>query len=220
MDGTLKQETAYAVDTAILLTSSGVFTRGGAGEQESIPSPLTQVGGMSLFQRAVVTLQRGGISQIWVLAGSEEQTLRGLLQEDSRIHAAVRWLPVTEFPPHDPETWETLAAEVPGACMVVGCHTVFSPALVHRLRQEGAEGKAVVVVGTAEEGLHAGNPRVLLREEDQDGRSTSSVMFQDGHMGSSQVDSSSAHPAKNNQLPIVADMMVLPVRLLGISGVL
>ncbi len=220
MDGTLKQETTYAVDTAILLTSSGVFTRGGAGEQESIPSPLTQVGGMTLFQRAVVTLQRGGISQIWVLAGSEEQTLRGLLHEDPRIQAAVRWLPVAEFPPHDPETWETLAAEVPGACMVVGCHTVFSPALVHRLRQEGEDGKAVVVVGTAEEGVHPGNPRVLLRKEDTNGRSAASVMFQDDHKYSSPVDPSATQLSQNHQLPIVADMMVLPVRLLGISGVL
>ncbi|MCA9422019.1 MAG: hypothetical protein KC592_13440, partial [Nitrospira sp.] len=88
-----------------------------------VPSPLTRVGGMTLFQRAVFTLQRGGISQIWVLAGPEEQALRQLLREDSRVQAAVRWLPVREFPPHDPQTWEALAEEINGACMIVGCHT-------------------------------------------------------------------------------------------------
>ncbi|MCA9421248.1 MAG: hypothetical protein KC592_09525, partial [Nitrospira sp.] len=106
MDGILKQEATHAVDTAILLTSVGVFDSGGAGTGEAVPSPLTRVGGMTLFQRAVFTLQRGGISQIWVLAGAEEQALRQLLREDSRIQAAVRWLPVREFPPHDPQTWE------------------------------------------------------------------------------------------------------------------
>ena len=219
MDGTIKQETTFAVDTAILLTSSGVFSHGAPGSQEAIPSPLTRVGGMTLFQRAVVTLQRGGISQIWVLAGPEESRLRGLIKEDARIQAAVRWLPVAEFPPHDPETWETLAAEMPGACMVVGCHTVFSVPLVHRLRQEGAEGKAVVVVGTAKDGLHHGNPRVLLRREDPKGRTTGSVMFQDIQL-SPPPPSSSPPDGQSPHLPIVADMMVLPVRLLGISGVL
>ncbi len=147
MDGILKQETTDAVDTAILLTSSGVFASRNADPGEPIPSPLTRVGGMTLFQRAVLTLQRGGISQILVLAGKEESALRELLHEDSRLQAAVRWLPVREFPPYDPQTWETLAEEFSGACMVVGCHTVFSLSLIQRLRQEGAQGRAVVVVG-------------------------------------------------------------------------
>ncbi len=220
MDGTLKQEATYAVDTAIVLTTSGAFSQGLSGGQESIPSPLTRVGGLTLFQRTVITLQRGGISQIWVLAGPEEHRLRELIQRDSKIQAAVRWLPVAEFPPQDPATWETLAEEVPGACMIVGCHTVFSPSLVHQLRQEGGEGKAVVVVGDAQEGIHVGNPRVLLRQEQPEGRSLSSVMFQDVHTDQTQQGSASDRTAPNPHLPIVADMMVLPVRLLGISGIL
>ncbi len=109
MDGILKQETTDAVDTAILVTSSGVFSSGSVDSSQTIPSPLMPVGGMTLFQRAVFTLQRGGISQIWVLAGKEEPALRELLREDSRLQAAVRWLPVREFPPHVPQTWVTLA---------------------------------------------------------------------------------------------------------------
>ena len=62
MDGILKQEATVAVDTAILLTSAGVLASGGAESEEVIPSPLTRVGGLTLFQRAVLTLQRGGIS--------------------------------------------------------------------------------------------------------------------------------------------------------------
>ena len=220
MDGILKQETTDAVDTAILLTSSGVFASANMESGEALPSPLTRVGGMTLFQRAVFTLQRGGISQIWVLAGKEEPVLRELLREDSRLQAAVRWLPVREFPPHDPQTWEALADEVSGACMVVGCHTVFSSSLVQRLRLEGAQGKAVVVVGDSEEGYHVGNPGVLMKSDGLEGDRAPSVMFRDPPVVSA-MDASA--PAKNHdgpRLPIVGDLMVLPGRLLGISGVL
>ena len=219
MDGILKQETTDAVDTAILLTSSGVLTQGGAGSGETVPSPLTRVGGMTLFQRAVFTLQRGGISQIWVLAGSEEQALRLLLREDNRIQAAVRWLPVREFPPHDPQTWETLADEVIGPCLVVGCHTVYSPTLVQRLRDEGAQGKVVVVIGSADEGHHWGNPGVFMRPGSFEGRTTASVVFQDGPAPHHPLHASPSKGEERSRLPIVGDLMVLPARLLGISGV-
>jgi phosphatidylglycerophosphate synthase len=220
MDGTLKQEATHAVDTAILLTSVGVFDSGGAGTGEAVPSPLTRVGGMTLFQRAVFTLQRGGISQIWVLVGSEEQALRQLLREDSRIQAAVRWLPTREFPPHDPQTWEALAEEINGACMIVGCHTVYAPALVQRLRTEASQGKAVVVVGHPEEGHHRGNPGVAFRPEGFEGRSTSTVVFHDQAISQSSPSKAHTQTHDRSRLPLVGDLLVLPARLLGISGVL
>jgi phosphatidylglycerophosphate synthase len=220
MDGILKQETTDVVDTAILLTSSGVFTSGSMDSGQVMPSPLTRVGGMTLFQRAVFTLQRGGISQIWVLAGKEEPALRELLREDSRLQAAVRWLPVREFPPNDPQTWETLADEVIGACMVVSCHTVFSPSLVQQLRHEGAQGKAVVVVGHSDEGYHLGNPSVVVRPEGLEGRTASSVMFRDPPVAHTLQTASQVKSHEGSRLPIVGDLMVLPGRLLGISGVL
>ena len=220
MDGILKQEATHAVDTAILLTSVGVFDPGAVGTGDAVPSPLTRVGGMTLFQRAVFTLQRGGISQIWVLAGPEEQALRQLLREDSRVQAAVRWLPVREFPPHDPQTWEALAEEINGACMIVGCHTVYSPALIQRLRAEGSQGKAVVVVGQPEEGHHRGNPGVAFRPEGLEGRSTSTVVFHDQAVSQTSQSSTNSQASDRSRLPLVGDLLVLPARLLGISGVL
>ncbi len=220
MDGILKQETTDAVDTAILLTSSGVFVAGSMETGQAMPSPLMRVGGMTLFQRAVFTLQRGGISQIWVLAGKEEPALRELLREDRRLQAAVRWLPVREFPPHDPQTWETLADEVSGACMVVGCHTVFSPALVQRLRHEGSQGKVVVVVGQADEGAQCGNPGVIMKMDGVEGHTSSSVIFRDPPLNSPVVPTLPGTQSESARLPIVGDLMVLPGRLLGISGVL
>ena len=220
MDGTLKQETAYAVDTAILLTSSGVFSHHDGGAGDSLPSPLTRVGGMTLFQRSVLTLQRGGISKIWVLAGSEESALRQILQRDSRIQAAVRWLPIREFPPQDPQTWETLADEVNGSCMVVGCHTVYSTTLVQRLRQDGSQGKAIVVVGHPQEGYHAGNPGIVLRLEGQDGRATSSIVFHDRQDPIPKTINLASSADEQPRIPLVGDMIVLPGRLMGVSGVL
>jgi phosphatidylglycerophosphate synthase len=220
MDGILKQETTDAVDTAILLTSSGVFASGSMESGETLPSPLTRVGGMTLFQRAVFTLQRGGISQIWVLAGKEEPVLRELLREDRRLQAAVRWLPVREFPPHDPQTWEALADEVSGACMVVGCHTVFSPSLIQRLRQEGAQGKAVVVVGHSDEGYHVGNPGVVMKSDGLEGGTAPLVVFRDPPVASVMDPTAPAKISDDLRLPILGDLMVLPGRLLGISGVL
>ncbi|MDT3778633.1 CDP-alcohol phosphatidyltransferase family protein [Nitrospira sp. MA-1] len=220
MDGTLKQEATHAVDTAILLTSVGVFNSGCAGTGDAVPSPLTRVGGMTLFQRAVFTLQRGGISQIWVLVGPEEQALRQLLREDNRIQAAVRWLPVREFPPHDPQTWEALAEEINGACMIVGCHTVYSPTLIQRLRAEGSQGKAVVVVGHPEEGHHRGNPGVAFRPQGLEGRSASTVVFHDQAVSQASPSKTDNQTPDRSRLPLVGDLLVLPARLLGISGVL
>ena len=195
----------------------GVLASGGGQAEDAIPSPLTRVGGLTLFQRAVLTLQRGGISQIWVLAGREARALRELLREDRRLQAAVRWFPVREFPPHDPQTWEILADEVSGACMVVGCHTVFSPSLVQRLRHEGAQGKAVVVVGQPDDGYFRENPGVVVRPEGLAGQAMSAVLFQDGSPRSALGGN---HSVNIGRLPIAGDLMVLPGRLLGISGTL
>ncbi len=220
MDGILKQETTDVVDTAILLTTSGVFAVGSVDGEASMPSPLLRVGGMTLFQRAVFTLQRGGISQIWVLAGKEEPALRELLREDSRLQAAVRWLPVREFPPHDPQTWEILADEISGACMVVGCHTVFSSPLIQRLRQEGAQGKAIVVVGYGDERHSFGNPGVIMKSQHLDGNTCSSLMFRDPPLLPAMDTTAALKKQDDSRCPIVGDLMVLPGRLLGISGVL
>ncbi|UCE63881.1 MAG: CDP-alcohol phosphatidyltransferase family protein [Nitrospirota bacterium] len=214
MDGTLKKPVTSVVDTAILLASSGVFTLG-AKEKEPGPGALTRVGGLTLFQRAVLTLQRAGISQIWILAGEEEKRLRAMVHADNRVQAALRWLPTREFPPTDPQTWEVLAAEVKGSCLIIGCHTVFSSPLIQSLRMEGADGRVLVVVGKMGEENNAGNPTVAYREDPQPGALGSIVVFHDQN-------DSDLIPSRSptNQLPVAGDLVVLPSRLLGVSGIL
>ncbi|MEK6549341.1 MAG: hypothetical protein AABZ51_04480, partial [Nitrospirota bacterium] len=105
------------VESALILATARIFNRP-AG-----PSPahsLTDVGGLSLFQRAILTLQRGGISRIIVLAGEETEALKRQLRGDARVKAGVRWLPVREFPPGDPRTWEVLSGMFGGPYLVAG----------------------------------------------------------------------------------------------------
>ena len=130
--------------TAILLPSVSVF-----GESlDSVPGsagPLTQVVGIGLFQRAVLTLQRAGIRQLIVLAGPEEDQLKQALGRGPRVTIPVRWMPTREFPLDDPRTWEAMAAEAPGFCLVASVRGVFSRALIEGLRREVQEGQAMLV---------------------------------------------------------------------------
>ena len=213
MDGTLNKPVTSVIDTAIVLASSGVFTLRPTEVGEA--GSLTKVGGLTLFQRAVLTLQRAGISQIWVLVGEEEKVLRSMIQTDDRIQAAIRWLPVREFPPTDPQTWEALAGEVKGSCLIIGCHTVFSPSLIQSLRMVGSDGRVLVVVGQSGENSHTGNPGVVFQEDIEPGALGTTVVFHD------QVQSDSQKAKHKTQASFTAgDLVVLPSRLLGVSGVL
>lgn len=131
------------IESAVILATSRVFNRSG----EPPPAcPLTNVGGLSLFQRAVLTLQHGGISRVVVLAGEETDALKRQLRGDARVKAEMRWLPVREFPPSDPRTWEVLSGMFGGPYLVAGTGAVFPVSLVARVREEGAKGEPVVVV--------------------------------------------------------------------------
>lgn len=130
--------------TAILLPSVSVF--GDSIERlPGSPGPLTQVVGIGLFQRAVLTLQRAGIRQLIVLTGPEEELLKQALARGPRVTIPVRWMPIREFPLDDPRTWEAMAAEVPGFCLVASVRGVFSRALIESLRREVQEGQAILV---------------------------------------------------------------------------
>jgi len=140
---------APSITSALILTTSGIFDQPG---HPQLPSPLTSVGGLSLFQRTLLTLQRGGIARFVVLGGDETEAMRQQLQGDRRVQAEVRWLPVREFPPSDPRTWEALSVMLGGPYLVAGTGAVFPSTLVARLREEGRKGEPVVVgnLGTQE----------------------------------------------------------------------
>ncbi len=212
MDGILNKSELGTIDTAIVLASSGVFDLVGVSDQSAVGA-LTQVGGLTLFQRTVFTLQHAGISQILTLVGQEEQPLRSLIDGDDRIQAAIRWLPIREFPPLDPQTWETLASEIKGSCFILSCHMVFAPSLIESLREEGKEGRAVVAVGRPGEPGWSANPGVVMRADPHTSGHIPRVVFCDQQ--SSKVD---PVEVAGRGLAPAADLVVLPARLLGISG--
>lgn len=133
---------APCIDGALILATGRIFHRPG---EPSPSDPLTDVGGLSLFQRTLLTLQRGGVSRFIVLAGEETEALKQQLHGDARVTSVVRWLPVAEFPPDDLRTWEVLAGMFGGPYVVAGTGAVFPASLVARLRDEGRTGEPVVV---------------------------------------------------------------------------
>lgn len=147
MAGTLSKETvaqSAGLRTAIVVTAAGVFDR--TAEQAAGVGPLTVVGGLPLFVRTVLTLQRAGLQEIVVLAGAEESELMRLLRDDPRVTVAVRWRPVREFPPDDHRTWNTLAREANGPCLIVGAQMVMARPLIEALGREAEAGPRALTV--------------------------------------------------------------------------
>jgi len=143
---------AHTLDTAILLPTLSI-----EDNLSCRPAcidhigPLTPVGGLPLFLRTVLTLQRAGIANIVVLSGAEEESLKRLLSQDARVVAVVRWMALREFPLDDPRTWEVLEQDIQGACLVIGMRTVFSRCLIEQFRQhvDAHAGQRVVVTACA-----------------------------------------------------------------------
>lgn len=120
------------LSTAVLFPSVDLF----GGRVRKAVGPLTPIVGVSLFQRTVLTLQRAGIRQLIVLSGPEEEQLKQALLRGPRVTIPVRWMPIREFPLDDPRTWESLAAEVRGFCLLSGVGTVFPRPLIEQLRSD------------------------------------------------------------------------------------
>lgn len=162
-----KQADVQGLSTAILLPSVDLF---GAPVRYAV-SPITQIVGIGLFARTVLTLQRAGIRQLIVLVGSEEEQLKQALLKGPRVTIPVRWMPIREFPLDDQRTWEGLAAEAHGFCLLSGVGGVFSRSLIEQLRQDVQDGQAIVVA----QGRRATAPELPSFDRRQEGTEDSVV---------------------------------------------
>jgi phosphatidylglycerophosphate synthase len=165
------------LSTAILLPSVNLFGES-AGLYADEVGPLTSVVGIGLFQRTVLTLQRAGIRQLMVLVGPEEDQLKQALGRGPRVTIPVRWMPIREFPLDDPRTWEALAAEVHGFCLLSSVQGVFASPLIESLRHEVQEGQAILVA-RADRERDRQPQRPGVRVKAQDGRLLSISTRQD-----------------------------------------
>ena len=186
--------------TAILLPGTGLFAdRGGRGLREV--GPLTKIGGVSLFQRTVLTLQRAGIRHLIVLAGAEEEVLKQTLLRGPRVSIPVRWMPIREFPLDDPRTWEALATEVHGFCLIAGTQAVFPKQVIEHLRSAVQDGQALVVArktADGEQSIGRRNPALECRDHRV-------VAFHD-------------QPGVEAD-QVAADLVVVPAAVMGNAGV-
>jgi 1L-myo-inositol 1-phosphate cytidylyltransferase / CDP-L-myo-inositol myo-inositolphosphotransferase len=137
----------HGLSTAVLFPSIDLFD----GSPRKALGPLTPIVGVTLFQRTLLTLQRAGMRQLIVLSGPEEDQLKQSLLKGPRVTIPVRWMPIREFPVDDVRTWEALAAEVRGFCLLSGVGTVFSRSVIEELRHDVRSGQAIVVGPRARE---------------------------------------------------------------------
>jgi 1L-myo-inositol 1-phosphate cytidylyltransferase / CDP-L-myo-inositol myo-inositolphosphotransferase len=193
-----KQTDLQGLSTAILLPSVSLFGEP-AGLYVDEVGPLTSVVGIGLFQRTVLTLQRAGIRQLMVLVGPEEDQLKQALGKGPRLTIPVRWMPIREFPLDDPRTWESLAAEVHGFCLLSGVQGVFAGPLIESLRHEVQEGQAILVA-RADSDRDRQPRRTRLRVKVQAGRLRSITSRQD------------------DTALVATDLVVLPANFMSVVG--
>ncbi|HEV8715218.1 MAG TPA: CDP-alcohol phosphatidyltransferase family protein [Candidatus Binatia bacterium] len=104
-------------------------------------SPLTQLGGLSLVKRAVLTAQKAGAVTCWIIAAPDQEELRHELQNDPRVTIGVVWghlnlgiMPVIE----QQSSWLVFATD-----------TIFRHSLAEKLWQQAASGRTVAVTDVA-----------------------------------------------------------------------
>ncbi len=169
--------------SAIVVTARNVLTHA-AVSVHSGTNPLTRIAGLTLFQRTLLTLQRAGIHQVFILAAEEADMLKAALAEGPPVTVGVRWIPVREFPLEDPRTWETLAADANGACLIVGPQAAFSRAMIEQLRGVAHSDDLVVVLRPDPERgpTPAPQDRTVLRKQDRLAKLADGLMAQGAHV--------------------------------------
>lgn len=198
--------TKSSLDTAVILTTVGLFGDGPGVLGKREVTPLMKVGGLTVFQRAVLTLQRAGCTHLLVLAGEQEESLRRSVRDDARLTLSIRWMPVREFPLTDPHTWETLSDEIKGPCLLVGPRAMFARSLVERLRQEVRDGETALLVVNQEPRAARGEVRNPV------------VAWHDGRLTGVAEPAPGLADESRDTDPCAADLLVLPGHLLGMAA--
>jgi phosphatidylglycerophosphate synthase len=99
-------------------------------------SPLTQLGGLSLLKRAVLTAQKAGVTTCYLCFDERQIDLKNELQRDSRITCQLVWVST------DPMTLPS--SEASEECLVFPIDTIFRHPTIQALTRH-SRGRAVVV---------------------------------------------------------------------------
>lgn len=109
-------------------------------------SPLTQLGGLSLLKRAVLTARKAGVTTCYILCSHKDDELRHELQHDARVTLQVIWI--------QPGDDLSAIAQEP-ACFVFAAHTVFRHSLLHCLAPYAFSEKTTVATDASDKPLLA-----------------------------------------------------------------
>jgi phosphatidylglycerophosphate synthase len=109
---------------------------------ESEVSPLAPLGGLSLLKRAVLTVQKAGVTTCYIVTAQVEDAFCTELSKDKRVTAQVVWLPAGS--PIE------VREEVHGEhwCVVFAAETIFRPSFFLALAGHATPGNGVVVTDT------------------------------------------------------------------------
>jgi phosphatidylglycerophosphate synthase len=118
-------------------------------------SPLTQLGGLSLLKRAVLTARKAGVTTCYILCSHEHDELQRELQQDARVTIPVVWI-------QPGDDLSTIAQE--SACFMFAVHTVFRHPLLQSLSPYASAEKTTVVADAAGSPLLAVLPGVWVGE--------------------------------------------------------
>lgn len=127
-----------------MITAAVIVVSGGG------VSPLTQLGGLSLLQRAVLTAQKAGAATCYIVLAQDQEDLQHELQNDRRVTCQVVWVHLS------PGTVAALEEE--SCCLVFAVNTVFRHPWAQELSRDADPGRTVAVTDTA------GVPRLALTE--------------------------------------------------------
>jgi phosphatidylglycerophosphate synthase len=119
-------------------------------------SPLTQLGGLSLLKRAVLTLQKAGITTCYVCLEPDREDLQRELQNDERVHSRVVWLGTNPraIPTTEPESTH----------LMFTVDTVFRHPLIVELSRQVVPGTTVTVTDASRVPALALMPAVRVPE--------------------------------------------------------
>jgi phosphatidylglycerophosphate synthase len=104
-------------------------------------SPLTQLGGLSLLKRAVLTAQKAGAATCYIVTAQDQEELRYELQNDPRVASRVVWGCL--------HSGAVPAMGQDSSCLVFATDTVFRHSLVQELTQQAVPGRTITVTDTA-----------------------------------------------------------------------
>lgn len=120
-----------------MIAAAVIVVPGGGGGV----SPLTQLGGLSLLKRAVLTAQKAGVTSCYVYLDQEREDLKSELLSDARVTSRVVWL--------HPNAGALPATEPENLCLVFSVDTIFRHPLVQELSRWAAPGKTLALAATA-----------------------------------------------------------------------